>query len=155
MSAPKATVANARRLRKAMSKPELNLWRALRRGGLDGHKFRRQHPIGRYVLDFYCAALRLAVEVDSYAHCVGSRPRRDLARDQWLLAQGVRTLRIPAHEVMACVDDTLSTIREHIAHLPPPDAAHPPPPEGEEGFPSAPSGGGRPAQQVRWGPHGG
>lgn len=155
MPAPKATVANARRLRKEMSKPEMNLWHALRRGGLDGHRFRRQHPIGPYVLDFYCAALRLAVEVDSYAHCVGSRPRRDLARDQWLLANGVRTLRVPAREVMASVDDTLSTIREHITHLPPPDASHPPPPEGEEGQPSAPSGGGRPAQQVRWGPHGG
>ena len=116
-----------------MSKPELNLWHALRRGGLDGHKFRRQHPIGPYVLDFYCSALRLDVEVDSYAHCIGSRPRRDAIRDQWLLEQGVRTLRLAAHDVIASVDDTLSAIREHIAHLPPPDAAHPPPPEGEEG----------------------
>jgi very-short-patch-repair endonuclease len=155
MPAPKTTVANARRLRKEMSKPEMNLWHGLRRGGLDGHKFRRQHPMGPYVLDFYCSALRLAVEVDGYAHCVGSRPRRDVARDQWLLAVGVRTLRIPAHEVMRSVDDTLSTIREHVAHLPPPDAAHPPPPEGEEGRPSPRLGGARPAQRVRWGPRGG
>lgn len=128
MSAPKTTVANARRLRKEMSKPELNLWRALRRGALDDHKFRRQHPIGPYVLDFFCSALRLAVEVDGYDHCVGSRPRRDLTRDRWLTAMGVRTLRIPAREVMASMDDTLSTIRDLIARLPPPDASHPPPP---------------------------
>ncbi|MET3667893.1 DUF559 domain-containing protein [Caulobacter sp. 1776] len=133
MPAPKTTVANARRLRKEMSKPEMNLWRALRRGGLDGLKFRRQHPIGPYVLDFYCASLCLAVELDGYDHCIGSRPRRDQRRDQWLLDRGVRTLRIPAQYVMTSVDSVLSAIREHIAHLPPPDAAHPPPPEGEEG----------------------
>jgi len=94
------------------------------------------------VLDFYCSALKLAVEVDGYDHCIGSRPRRDRARDQWLAAVGVRTLRIPAREVTDSMDDTLSMIREHIAHLPPPDASHPPPPEGEEGSsrPSAPSG---------------
>ncbi|MGH1558555.1 endonuclease domain-containing protein [Caulobacter segnis] len=85
------------------------------------------------MLDFYCAALRLALEVDGYDHCVGSRPQRDLARDQWLAAISVRTLRIPAREVMTSMDDTLSTIREHIAHLPPPDATHPPPPEGKKG----------------------
>ncbi|WP_291875672.1 endonuclease domain-containing protein [Caulobacter sp.] len=126
-----------------MSKPELNLWHALRRGGLNDLKFRRQHPVGPYVLDFYCASLRLAVEVDGYDHCLGSRPRRDATRDQWLVAIGIRTLRIPARDVLASVDDTLSTMREHIAHLPPPDAAHPPPPEGEEGLrchSSGPSG---------------
>lgn len=133
-----------------MSKPELNLWHALRRGGLDGLKFRRQHPIGPYVLDFYCASLRLAVEVDGYDHCIGSRPRRDRARDQWLAAVGVRTLRIPAHEVMSSVGGVLSGIREYITHLPPPDAAHPPPPEGEDGSTPAPSGSGRPARQVGW-----
>ena len=115
-----------------MSKPEMNLWRALRRGGLDGLKFRRQHPIGPYVLDFYCASLWLAVELDGYDHCIGSRPRRDQLRDQWLLDRGVRTLRIPAQYVMTSVDSVLSAIREQVAHLPPPDAAHPPPPEGEE-----------------------
>ncbi|WP_343698297.1 endonuclease domain-containing protein [Caulobacter sp.] len=135
----------------------MNLWHALRRGGLDGLKFRRQHPIGPYVLDFYCAALRLAVEVDGYNHCIGSRPRRDAVRDQWLSSQGVRTLRLPAHEVMRSVDDTLWAIRAYITDLPPPDAAHPPPPEGEDGAtPSAPSGGGRPRDSaVRWGPPGG
>ena len=139
MPAPKATVANARRLRKDMSKPEMILWHGLRTGGLDGLKFRRQHPIGPYVLDFYCSSLRLAVEVDGYDHCIGSRPRRDLIRDQWLAASGVRTLRIPARYVMTSVDGVLSGIREHMTHLPPPDAAHPPPPEGEDGLSSAPT----------------
>jgi very-short-patch-repair endonuclease len=101
-----------------MTPPEARLWTALRRGGLDGLKFRRQHPLGRCVLDFYCPSLRLAVEVDGYTHCIDERPERDLARDRWLLSQGIRTFRIPAHEVMASVDATLSTVREFISANP-------------------------------------
>ena len=63
----KATVKLARKLRSEMSLPEVLLWRELRlRPG--GYKFRRQHPAGPYVLDFYCAALGLAIEVDGMAH---------------------------------------------------------------------------------------
>jgi len=128
MPAPRPTVANARRLRKEMSPPEVMLWFAVRRGQLEGFKFRRQHPVGPYVLDFFCPAARLDVEIDSYAHCIDDRPARDANRDRWLLSQGIRTLRVPAHEVMKSVDGVLGTIREHLRHLPPPDASHPPPP---------------------------
>ena len=130
------TVTHARRLRRQMSPPEARLWSALRRGGLDGLKFRRQHPFGRCVLDFYCAALRLAVEVDGSDHTFDSRLGRDMARDRWLLIQGVRTLRIPAYEVMDSVDSAVSAIRAFIAEgrrcPPPPAFAGPPPPKGEE-----------------------
>jgi very-short-patch-repair endonuclease len=130
------TVTHARRLRRQMSPPEARLWSALRRGGLDGLKFRRQHPFGRCVLDFYCASLRLAVEVDGSDHTLNSRPERDVARDRWLLVQGVRTLRIPAHEVMDSVDSAVSAIRAFIAEgrrsPPPPPFGGPPPPKGEE-----------------------
>lgn len=115
METTRETVLNARRLRRQMSAPEAKLWAALRRGGLDGLKFRRQHPIGRCVLDFYCPAVRLAVEVDGYEHCIDGGPERDLARDRWLLMQGVRTLRIPAQEVMASVDGALMTIHAFVA----------------------------------------
>jgi len=120
MPQPKPTVANARRLRKAMTPPEVTLWFALRRGGLEGFKFRRQHPVGPYVLDFFCASGRLAVEIDSYFHCIDGRPARDAERDRWLLGQGIRTLRIPAHDVMASVDGVLEKISGHLDHLPPP-----------------------------------
>ena len=130
------TVTQARRLRRQMSPPEARLWNALRRGGLDGLKFRRQHPFGRCVLDFYCAALRLAVEVDGSDHTLDGRPERDVARDQWLRIQGVTTLRIPAHEVMNSVDSAVSAIRAFIAEgrrrPPPPPFGGPPPPKGEE-----------------------
>ena len=108
------TVIHARRLRRQMSPPETRLWTALRRGAFDGLKFRRQHPLGRCVLDFYCPALRLAVEVDGYDHCINGRPERDVARDRWLLMQGVRTVRIPAQQVMTSIDGTLGTIRDFI-----------------------------------------
>ncbi|WP_338061535.1 endonuclease domain-containing protein [Sphingopyxis lindanitolerans] len=91
---------HARRLRRKMSLPEVLLWQILRKQ--PGHiKFRRQHPIHRYVLDFYVPEWKLAIEIDGIAHDMGDRPERDDARDQWLASQGIRTLRIAAREVLA------------------------------------------------------
>ena len=132
MKATPETAAYARRLRRGMSPPESRLWTALRRGGLDGWRFRRQHPFGRCVLDFYCPALRLAVEVDGSDHTSDDRSERDAARDRWLSIQGVRTLRIPAHEVTSSVDSAMSAIRTYISESrrcpPPPPFGGPPPP---------------------------
>jgi very-short-patch-repair endonuclease len=72
--------------------------------------FRRQHPIGPYVLDFYCAKARLAVELDGMSHDVGDRPERDARRDTWLKAQGVTVLRIPGVEVARRIDDVADGI---------------------------------------------
>jgi very-short-patch-repair endonuclease len=72
--------------------------------------FRRQHPIGAYVLDFYCAKARLAVEVDGVSHDMGDRPQRDLRRDAWLRAQGVSVMRIPASQVMLAIDEVVDSI---------------------------------------------
>ena len=90
---------NAKRLRKAMTSPEIGLWLALRRNDA-GLRFRRQHAADRYVLDFYCAPARLAVEVDDEAHSRGDRPMRDTARDRWLAARGVHVLRYAASDVL-------------------------------------------------------
>ena len=92
------TVERARRLRREMSPPEVKLWQYLRKRP-DGFKFRHQHPIGPYSLDFYCAAARLAIEVDGVAHDMGDNPVRDERRDAWLKDQGVETLRINAEDV--------------------------------------------------------
>lgn len=86
--------------RKAPSLPEGLLWRALR-GKASGLKFRRQHPVGRYVLDFYCAAAKCGFEIDGIAHDMGNRPQGDLARDAWLCQQGIRIVRIAATEVLS------------------------------------------------------
>ncbi|WP_420138775.1 endonuclease domain-containing protein [Sphingomonas sp.] len=99
----------AKRLRKAMTPPEIGLWLALRTNDA-GLRFRRQHPAGQYVLDFYCAPARLAVEVDGEAHNRGDRPLRDAARDQWLAAQGTHVLRYAATDVLTNLDGVVREI---------------------------------------------
>lgn len=96
---PKRTQKRAKQLRREMTLPEILLWQALQQRPAD-LRFRKQHPAGAYVLDFFCPRFKLAVEVDGEAHERGNRPERDAVRDAWVLAQGVRTLRIPAAEVM-------------------------------------------------------
>ena len=119
--APKArfgTTRNARKLRRAMSLPEVILWRALRQRP-NGLKFRRQHPSGPYVLDFFCGDARLAVEVDGEAHSRGDRPTRDEVRDRWLGAAGIATLRVAAVDVLKDADAVVRWIvAEASARLP-------------------------------------
>ncbi|THD46021.1 MAG: endonuclease domain-containing protein [Bradyrhizobium sp.] len=110
MRAPKATVENARRLRRALSPPEARLWSRLKTRSEGAPVFRRQHPIGPYVLDFYCAKARLAVEVDGIGHDMGDGPQRDLRRDAWLRDQGIAVIRIPAKDVMRAIDEVVVSI---------------------------------------------
>ena len=102
-------VARARSLRRAMSPPEVILWSLLRKRPA-GVKFRRQHPVGGYVLDFYCPAARLCVEVDGIAHEMGDNPERDAARDAWLEGAGIRVARIAAGEVMRNPEGVLQDV---------------------------------------------
>ena len=100
MRAPEIVRSRARSLRRAMTLPEVALWRELRLQRVDGFRFRRQHPLGPYVLDFYCPRLLLCVEVDGWGHNMGDQPVRDARRDEWLEHQGVHVLRYPASEVL-------------------------------------------------------
>ena len=70
----------ARSLRKDTTPAERELWQALRNGALDGLRFRRQHPIDRYVADFACVSLKLVVEVDGGVHQDDAQALHDLAR---------------------------------------------------------------------------
>ena len=101
----------ASRLRQALTLPEGLLWKPLKARRQGGLHFRRQHPLGPYVLDFYCSQARLGVEVDGYSHGAADRPERDAARDEWLLEQGVETLRLRASLVLEDLDAALSMIR--------------------------------------------
>jgi very-short-patch-repair endonuclease len=96
-----------------MTLPEVVLWEHLRDGRLDGLRFRRQHPIGPYVLDFYCAAARLAVEVDGAIHDYAEQISRDARRDEWLMGQGIGVLRLMAVDVLD--DDRLEGALRMIA----------------------------------------
>lgn len=100
MRAPSKTITSARRLRRTLTLPEAILWRALRRRTLAGFRFRRQHPVGPYVLDFYCPEARLALEVDGAAHDHPVQATRDDHRTAWLAERGIQVLRLPAREVL-------------------------------------------------------
>ncbi|MCJ8156007.1 endonuclease domain-containing protein [Sphingomonas sp. LaA6.9] len=129
------SVKSARRLRRAMTFPEVLIWRALR-GRTNGLKFRRQHPTGRYILDFFCSDARLVFEIDGEAHDRGDRPARDEARDAWLHDNGLEVLRLPARDVLDDLDSTVRMIIERaLARLPLHHPAAPggPPPRGKLG----------------------
>ncbi|UUL82430.1 endonuclease domain-containing protein [Sphingomonas qomolangmaensis] len=133
LSGPPHTKTLAKRLRRTMSLPEVLLWQQLRRRP-GGQRFRRQHPAGPYVLDFYCDAVKLCIEVDGEAHSRGNRPENDAARDAWLHARGVRTLRISASDVLSNLDAVMRHIEAAARGSPPPPSLRdgPPPPAGEE-----------------------
>jgi len=103
----------ARGLRQAQTPAEAKLWRALRSGRLDGLKFRRQHPIEPYFVDFACEALRLVIEVDGGVHDDDERVLKDELRQRNLEALGWLVLRFPNVEVMARLNDVLDVIRDH------------------------------------------
>lgn len=98
-----------------MSKPEIYLWDALRKRGASGFRLRRQHPIGPYVLDFFCFQAKLAIEVDGSDHGLGEQPKRDARRDAWLAGRGITTLRIPAYDVFNDLDGVFTTIEATLA----------------------------------------
>jgi len=94
-----------------MSRPEIALWQCLKRQQLDGLKFRRQHPVGPWILDFYCDEAKLAVEVDGEGHSFGGRPELDERRTAWLADKGVRVVRFSARLVMTEMPAVLEAIR--------------------------------------------
>ena len=77
----------AKAFRRRMTPPEARLWRFLRAHRLKGYGFRRQHPIGPFILDFYCAGARLAVEVDGAVHDDPDQIERDRRRTAWLVGR--------------------------------------------------------------------
>ncbi|MCW1431433.1 endonuclease domain-containing protein [Novosphingobium sp. JCM 18896] len=107
------TVNRARRLRREMSKPEATLWQRLR-GDPQGVRFRRQHPAGPFVLDFYCAKARLAIEVDGIVHDMGDQPEFDEKRSAWLNGEGIEMLRIAASEVLRDPDGVADAIVRYV-----------------------------------------
>ncbi|MDQ2688320.1 MAG: DUF559 domain-containing protein [Armatimonadota bacterium] len=98
----------AQQLREAMTPAEQMLWEALRERKLGGLRFRAQHPVGQFVLDFYCASCRLGVELDGSVH--EGRTDQDAARTAHLEAHGYRIIRFANQDVL----DNLSAVLEAI-----------------------------------------
>jgi very-short-patch-repair endonuclease len=102
----------AKGFRRQLTLPEGLLWRALKGGKYGGLHVRKQHPVGPYVLDFFCAQARLCIEVDGASHSFGDRPDRDDRRDAWLAERGIRTLRINAQVVLEDIDSAVAMVVE-------------------------------------------
>ncbi len=100
----------ARALRQRQTAPETKLWQALRAGKVAGFKFRRQHPIGRYIVDFYSQSAKLVVEVDGDSHVGLAAEARDAGRTAWLLEQGYRVVRFTNEDVVKRFDAVLEAI---------------------------------------------
>jgi very-short-patch-repair endonuclease len=112
----------ARKLRREETSAEECLWRELRNRQMDGWKFKRQVPHGRYVLDFYCFDAGLVVEVDGAQH-LERRQEHDAERTAYLEQHGLRVLRLSNSDVLDNMDGTLETIYLALGRRPAPHPA--------------------------------
>ena len=103
-----------RDLRSQLTHAEAVLWTHLKGSRLDGAKFRRQQGVGVYVLDFYCPAVRLAIELDGAAHDHEDAVARDAAREAWLAAHGIRVIRFVNDDVLRNPEGVLAAIRDAL-----------------------------------------
>jgi very-short-patch-repair endonuclease len=117
----------AKSLRQNMTDAETLLWRHLRAHRLNGQKFKRQQPIGPYVVDFVHFAARIIVEADGGQH---NACARDALRDDWLVSQGFKTMRFWNNDILQNLEAVLATIMDAITVAPSPP---PPLPRGERG----------------------
>jgi very-short-patch-repair endonuclease len=108
----------AKDLRKKSTDAEIDLWNLLRAKQIQGLKFRRQEPIGRYIVDFVCYERQVIIEVDGGQHAAAIA--EDSARDSWLSSQGFKVLRFWDHEVLTNIEGVLERILEALAPSPNP-----------------------------------
>jgi very-short-patch-repair endonuclease len=103
-----------RQLRNALTPAEALLWKNLQRSQVGGRKFRRQHSVGPYVVDFYCPACRLAVELDGEGHFDSTRSEYDVKRMRFLERQGIRVLRFENRQVFESLEEVPTAIQVHL-----------------------------------------
>jgi very-short-patch-repair endonuclease len=103
--------AHSRALRSNMTDAEQTLWQCLRRKQINGWQFYRQKPLGPYIVDFYCAAARLVVEIDGSQHFEAAHQLADRQRDAYLQGLGLRVLRFDNRQVLLQTDAVLEVIR--------------------------------------------
>ena len=101
-----------RELRNQLTPAEAKMWDYLKGKKLDGHKFRRQHSVGPFILDFYCPDERLAIELDGQVHLFAQDYDRE--RDLFLAHFGILVLRFENKFVFECPDYVIDCIREHF-----------------------------------------
>ena len=103
----------ARALRARPTDAERKLWTILRHQQMDGHRFRRQAPVGGYIADFICFKCKLVIEVDGGQHAI--QVQEDTARTAWFHAQGIRILRFWNNDVLENIDGAGLVIRQALS----------------------------------------
>ena len=101
---------NARNLRKDQTPAERLLWSRLRARQVSGCKFRRQHPVDKYILDFYCREAHLTVEIDGGQHADDEHKRKDDLRTSIINGKGIRVIRFWNNDVLENLDDVIAEI---------------------------------------------
>lgn len=104
----------AKQLRHELTDCEQSLWQRLRNRQLGGFKFRRQYPLPPYVLDFYCADLGLAIELDGGQHFSDEALHKDAERSRYLGGRGVRVIRFSNREVLVQMPEVLAEILRQV-----------------------------------------
>jgi very-short-patch-repair endonuclease len=107
----------AKELRQSATQAEQVLWEKLRAGGLKGLKFRRQHPIDKFIVDFYCHQYKLAIELDGEVHQENDQKERDLGREKELKSQGLHIIRFSNESVLHETNEVLFKILDKISEL--------------------------------------
>ncbi|WED20593.1 endonuclease domain-containing protein [Vibrio sp. JC009] len=102
-----------KKLRLNMPEPERRLWNHIRKQQI-GAKFRRQHGIGPYIVDFYCPTYKLVVEIDGDSHYLGTEQQRDRIRDQYLKQIGLKVLRFTNADITDELTSVLEKIKQNI-----------------------------------------
>ncbi|MEQ1789477.1 MAG: DUF559 domain-containing protein, partial [Rickettsiales bacterium] len=105
---PLELIERARVLRKESTSPEIKLWSVLRNRQMGGCKFRRQHPIGVYIADFYCEEMRLIIELDGESHFTAEGVVRDEIRSRYLREQGYEIVRFTNVEIRDNFEDVVN-----------------------------------------------
>jgi very-short-patch-repair endonuclease len=105
--------ARAKELRRDQTPAEARLWWHLRGKQLHGLKLRRQHPVGHFILDFYCASAKLAIELDGDSHA--EQEAYDQARTEWLAERGYRVIRFTDRQVERNLETVLAAIADECA----------------------------------------
>lgn len=123
------------KLRREATPFENILWLHLRKEGVSGFKFRRQHGIGSYIVDFYCPSARLVVEIDGDSHQTPEGKEKDKKRDAYLVTNHFTVLRFTNHEVRENIQSVVEKIARELDHIKPLGAHQPPqtPPSGKGG----------------------
>ena len=109
----------SRRLRRDQTDAERTLWSLLRSRQLGGYKFRRQHSFGPYILDFYCAESRLAIELDGGQHYTAEGRESDDERTRYLSGADIRVIRFSNHDALTNAEGVVQTLLRALIPSPP------------------------------------